>query len=196
MIAILKVLYKTKDTFNYLDNLYEDELDTNCNLIFMILGAISGFVSFYPDLDHIMDFAGNPGIVILWILSVAFGAGLGLLTGRYLLTYTLYGIGKILKGSGEVIDIRVVSAYSMIPSILKLPVILYFGLSDKFIRIVGLDYWVINGFYFFIWIWILKIMIQGLMRFHKFGFGKALITISPILILGFGYYALFYINNH
>ena len=196
MIAILKILYKTKDTLDYLDDKYEDELDTNCYLIFMVLGAISGFESFYRDLDHIKDFTGNGGLIIFWIFSAALGAGLGVLIGRYLLTYTLYGIGRLIKGIGEVIDIRVVAAYSMIPTIFKLPVILYLGLSDKFNGIVGFEYWVINVFYFLIWIWTLKIMIQGVMRFHKFGIGKALITISPLLIIGFGLYFLTYIINH
>jgi hypothetical protein len=196
MVAILKILFKTKDTYDYLDNQYEDELDTNCNLIFGIFGAISGFESFYRDLNHIKDFTGNGGLITLCILSAALGAGFGLLIGRYLLTYTLYGLGRLIKGIGEVIDIRVVSAYSMIPTILKLPIVLYLGLSGKFNNVVGLEYWVINGFYFLIWIWTLKIMTQGLMRFHKFGIGKALITISPLLIIGLGYYALYYIINH
>ena len=196
MVAILKILFKTKTTYDYLDNQYEDELDTNCDWIFMIFGAISGFESFYRDLDHIIGFTGNIGLIFLWILSVAFGAGLGLLIGKYLLTYTLYGLGRLIKGIGEVIDIRVVAAYSMIPTIFKLPIVIYIGLSDKFNNVVGLEYWVINGFYFLIWIWTLKIMIQGVMRFHKFGIGKALITISPFLIIGLGIYALYYIINH
>ena len=196
MIPIFKILYKTKDTFDYLDNKYEDELETNCNLIFIILGAISGFESFYLDLDYIKNFTGNGEIIILWILSTALGAGFGVLIGRYLLTYTLYGIGRLIKGIGEVVDIRAVVAYSMIPLVFKLPAILYLGLSDKFNGIVGIDYWVINVFYFLIWIWTLKIMIQGVMRFHKFGFGKTLITISPLLIIGFGFDALNYILNH
>ncbi len=196
MVTILKILFKTKDTYDYLDNKSEDELDTNCNLIFGIFGAILGFEFFYRDLNHIKDFTGNGGLITLCILSAALGAGFGLLIGRYLLTYTLYGLGRLTKGIGEVVDIRVVAAYSMIPTILKLPIVLYLGLSGKFNNVVGLEYWVINGFYFLIWIWTLKIMIQGLMRFHKFGIGKALITITPLLIIGLGYYALYYIINH
>lgn len=195
MVAILKILFSTKDTFDYLDDQYEDELDTNCNLIFMILGTISGFESFYRDLDHIKDFTGNGGVIILWVLSAALGAGIGLLVGRYLLTYTLYGLGKLVKGIGEIVDIRVVAAYSMIPAIFKLPVVIYLGLSDKFHGIVGIEYWVINTFYFLIWIWTLKIMIQGIMRYNRFGIGKALITISPFLILGFGLFILTFIIN-
>jgi len=194
MITFLNILFKTNDTFDFLDEQYADELDTKCNLIFMILGALSGFESFYRDLDHIKGFiANNGGIIILWILSALVGAGLGVLFGRYLLTYVLYGLGKLLKGTGEVIDIRVVAAYSLIPTLFKQPVVIFLGLTHKFNAVVGLEYWIINIFYFLIWIWSLKIMFQGISRFNKFGFGKTLLNISPVLLIGIASYGLYYI---
>ena len=189
-------MYKTNDTFDYLNDKYEDELDTKCYLIFLALGAITGFESYYRDLDHFKEFTGNGGLIILWILSIVFGAGLSVLVGRYFLTYMLYGLGKLLRGKGEVIDIRVVIAYSMIPIFFKLPVILYLGLSVKFNVNGVFEYWYINVFYFLIWIWTLKIMIQGIIKFNKFGYGKAVITISPLLIVVLGLYTFIFIINH
>jgi hypothetical protein len=89
--------------------------------------------------------------------------------------------------------LRVVAAYSMIPTIFIIPIVLYLGLSDKFGGIVGFEYWAINIFYFIIWIWTLKILIQGIMRFNNFGFGKAILNISPILLIGIATYLIRYL---
>lgn len=194
MIAFLNILFKTKDTFDYLDEQYEDKLNTNCNLIFMVLGAFSGFEAFYRDLDYIKDsIANNGGTIIWWILTTIVGAGLGLLFGRYFLTYILYGLGKLLKGAGKVIDIKVIAAYSLIPNLLIQPVIIFLESTHKFNAIVGLEYWIINSLNFLIWIWTLKILFQGISRFNKFGFGKTLLNISPVLLIGVAPYALYYI---
>jgi hypothetical protein len=97
MIASIKILFNTKDTFEYLDNQYADNLDSRCNLIFLILGAFSGFDSFHRELGFIREMSSPIGIISLWILSALIGAGFGLLFGRYLITYILFGIGKLIK---------------------------------------------------------------------------------------------------
>ncbi len=187
MTTLFKILYNTKDTFNDLDNQFEDRLGRNCIFIFMIVGAISGFGSFYRELENIREYIEQDGIFILWILFVALVAVFGVLFG-YLFTFLLYGMSRLFKGRGELIDIRVVAAYSMVPMILKLPVVLYLGMSDKFSGITGMEYWIINIFYFLIWIWSMKILVLGFMRFNKFSLKKALLILIPLWILGLGSY--------
>nr|WP_321408990.1 Yip1 family protein [uncultured Carboxylicivirga sp.] len=196
MNVTLKILYKTKSTFDYLNNQYENKLSKNCILIFITLGAISGFESFYRELSHIKDYMTNGELTILLFLSTVIGAGLGVVIGGYIITYAIYLFGKLLKGIGDLIDIRVVVAYSMIPSVLKLPVLLYLGLSDKLNGIAGFEFWVINIFYLLIWVWSLKIMIQGIIRFHNFELWKAILTTSPLWIVGLVlYFAPYVITN-
>jgi len=182
MISVLKVLYKTNDAFDDLDKRYEDELDRNSFFIFVIFGAISGVVSFFRDMDFFKELTGNGGLVLLWIVSGILGAGLFILIGRYLFTYVIYGIGRILKGPGKVIDIRTVVAYSMIPLIFEFLMDLLLGLSERFFTVNGIEIWIENVFSFLVRIWILKIMLQGGMRFNNFRFGKALLAISPIFL--------------
>ena len=196
MITIFSILFKTKDTLDYLDNQGTDELDTNCRLIFLFLGAFSGFASFYGDLDHFRKFFGENEVVFFWVLSTLLGAGLTDLIGRYLLTYILYGLGKLLQGVGSVIDIRLVAAYSLIPRFFELPIFLYFKLFGNINGYYGFEYWSINIFHFLISIWSFKILMQGIMRFNKLGHGKALLNISPILIVMIAPYLLYYIIRY
>lgn len=194
MIATLKILFKTNDTFDYLNDQYEDELVANCNLILITLGAISGFASFYNDLANINT--NLVGLIIFGFLSVVVGASISFIIGRYILTYVLHGLGKLLKGTAELVDIRVIVAYSLIPLFFKFPIILYLGISDKLNGLVGFDYWIINTLYLSIWLWSLKIMIQGIMTFNNFGLVKSLITISPFWIIGVSSSVFILLYNH
>jgi hypothetical protein len=121
--------------------------------------------------------------VLLAVILLVLGAAIVILLGQYVLTYLLYAIGWLLKGKSEIIDIRVVVAYSMIPVLLKLPVILYLGLNSKYGTMDGLENWLINGFYIALWIWAMKIMIQGLIRFNRYGIIKAVINTLPFIVL-------------
>ncbi len=194
MIAALKILFNTKATYEYLDNKYEDNLNSNCNLIFLIVGGLSGLAA--PELrpGETPEMFGERGLILFTIISIAFGAILGLLLGRYLITYVLYGIGKLLKGKGVVIDFRVVVAYSMIPRLLQIPLIIYLGISDNFIESNSTIYWSIASFYILTWIWMLKIMIQGLLYFNRYQIWKSIVNVSPTLIIGLITYYFYYLN--
>jgi len=183
MIASLKILYQTQKAFDYLDEQYADDLETSCTLIFGLLGAISGLNSFFKEKTLLLEHMDSNYMVLFLIIAIAFGAVFGVLIGKYITTYVLYGMSKLLKSSLEVIDIRVVAAYSLIPTIFHMPVILFFGIYG-WERIPLEYYWVFNSIAFLVWIWVLKIMTQGIMRFSKLGFTKALIIISPILLVG------------
>ncbi|WP_282016593.1 YIP1 family protein [Marinifilum flexuosum] len=180
MNTFLNILFKTSDTFDYLDDQFEDQLETNANLLFMLAGAVSGIDSFFKDYHHFQEYP----LLIVFLGFVLATAGLGLLMGRYLSTYILYGIGKLLNGKGKIIDIRTVAAYSVVPIFMKFPVVLYLGITGDLLSPKGYLYWIISLYYLIIWLWTLKIMIQGVMRFNGFGFIKGVINVSPYLILG------------
>lgn len=187
MNTFYTILNKTKSTFDYLDNQDEDGLDANCSLIFMLYGSILGFDSLFKDYQYFNDIP----LIFLAVGFLLIGAGLGYLLGRHLITYILFGIGKLLNGKGKLIDIRTVAAYSFIPSLLKLLPILVLGIIGETIHKGSIIFWSLFAFYFVIWLWSIKIMIQGLLKFQKFGFIKSIINICPFLILGIISWILF-----
>lgn len=180
MNTFVNILFKTSDTFDYLDDQFEEELETNANLLFMMGGAVSGIDSFFKDYHHFQEYP----LIIVFLGFVLATAGLGLLMGRYLSTYILYGIGKLLNGKGKIVDIRVVAAYSAVPIFMKLPIVLYLGITGVVLNPEDHLYWIISSYYLIIWLWTLKIMLQGVMKFNGFGFIKGVINVSPYLILG------------
>ena len=42
MITTLNILYKTNNTYDYLDSQFEDKLHRRCVLIFMVFGLLTG----------------------------------------------------------------------------------------------------------------------------------------------------------
>lgn len=180
MNTFFNILFKTSDTFDYLDDQFEDQLETNVNLLFVLGGGVAGIDSFFKDYHHFQEYP----MIIVFLGFVLATAGLGLLMGRYLSTYILYGIGKLLNGKGKIIDLRIVAAYAVVPTFLKLPVILYLGITGMVLSPEGHLYWIISLYYLIIWLWTLKIMIQGVMKFNGFGFIKGVLNVSPYLILG------------
>jgi hypothetical protein len=183
MIASLKILFQTRKAFDYLDEQYESDLETNCTLIFGLLGGINGLNSFFKEKSYFIEHSDERFLIAFMIAGIAFGAVFGVLIGKYLTTYILYGLGKLLKGAGEVIDIRVVAAYSLIPGVLRLPFVIYFGINANEITDPQI-FWIVDSISALIWFWTIKIMIQGIMRFNDFGFIKSLINISPIILIG------------
>jgi hypothetical protein len=180
MNTFIKILYRTSATFDYLDDQFEDKLEVNSNLLFMLVGAFSGVDSFFKDHQYFSEYP----IVLVVFGFILVSAGFSLLIGRYLTTYVLYGIGKLIKGKGKIIDIRVVAAYSVVPILFKLPVILYFGFTDNVLSTGSISYWFLISFYLILWLWTLKIMIQGVMKYQEFGILKGIINVSPFLLLG------------
>ncbi len=192
MNSLITILYRTKDTFDYLDDQYVDKLDKICDWIFIILGALLGFTSFFKELEHLMGLYGNVGVIVIAIVSTLIGAGLVILAGNYVMPHLIIWIGRLLKVSAEIIDIRVVVAYSMIPNFLKIPLTIFLEANNKTEILSKSEYIIINGVYILLWVWIMKIMIQGLMKFYKYGLLKGIINASPFIIPSLiGYFIIF-----
>ncbi|UZR96111.1 YIP1 family protein [Chondrinema litorale] len=190
MPSPFNIIFKTNRTFNYLNELPADKLNTRCNLIFILIGMSTGFESFYRNLASVETTVGNEFIILLWVLSIVMGALLSLLFGKYIFTFILYGLNKLLKGTIEIVDLRCVLAYTFIPVILKLPIVLYLGLSGKLHHIEGVELLLINVLYIFIWLISVKILLIGLSRFNNFSILKACVNASPIILMGVVGYVL------
>ncbi|TLX70672.1 hypothetical protein E9993_21950 [Labilibacter sediminis] len=181
MNKIFEVLYRPVQLFNYLDNLYEEELDINSNLIASIFGCLVGLNSFIMELDSFNKIVGSWGLVIIGIACVLVSAGLFILIYNYFFTYILYWIGKLLGSKGIVADTRTAIVYSILPIVLSLLLILLVRLIPETIIDFKTQYWFVWGVSILVWIWTMIILVIGLKIFNKYGVLKAIINILPLI---------------
>ena len=121
----INILIAPQKTFEKLYNEFDHRLETNNNIIFILFGLVValpisfGKVHFDNNsrLFEYYDVESNIWI-IFQVLSIIFSISVSLMLGRYIFTYLILLIGKLLRGKAEAIDIRVVVAYSLIPLIL------------------------------------------------------------------------------
>lgn len=181
MNTFIEILYKTRKTFDVLDEQYEDDLDIRITIIFTIYGMVLATESFFK--ERLGDFG-----LIGAMLSFTVITGLGLIIGKFVFSYSLYWIGRLLKGNSKIIDIQTVVAYSLLPRILELPVILYLGSTDKLGKIHGVEFYLFTVIYLIISMLTIKILIQGLARYNGYGFWKAIVNICPFILIGLFFY--------
>lgn len=194
MIASIGILFRTKKALNYLDEQYEDKLNVRINLIFAVFGSLA--MNIKPELrpGESLEFFNGLSFIALTTISILFGMVFGTLVYRYLVTYLLYGLGKLLKGKAELIDLRVVIAFSLIPLILRELITLIFGILNKNMiePSKSFEYCYLSIHVLF-WLLMLKILLQGLVKFNEYGIGKGILNLTPIILYGLGWYGLYFI---
>ncbi|PXY02736.1 hypothetical protein DF185_01175 [Marinifilum breve] len=186
MPTVFSILFNTKMTFKKLNNKFADELSGYGDIIFMIYGILIGLDSVFRDYPYFNE-SGLGILLFVILLSIA----VSVIVGRYILPYITLFFGKLLKGQAEYIDIKTVFAYSLIPTLIKLCILipLYFNIENiqtytYFLNIFNLAFYMIS----------IKILIQGLNFFNDYGYFKAIINISPFLIIWISLNALSAIN--
>jgi len=162
MSTAFSILYNTPKTFKKLDNKFTDELSGYSDLLFMIYGFLIGLDSVFKDYPYF----NKAGLGIL-LFAILLSVGVSVILGRYILPYITLFIGKLLKGSAEYIDIKTVFAYCLIPTLIKLCILipLYFFAENiqahtDFLNIFNLAFYFLS----------IKILIQGLKYFNDFSF--------------------------
>lgn len=185
MKTLLTILSKPNQTFGYLEKKYEDVSSTDYDFIFLVFGAFSGLISFLVDSKSASILIGiHPAIAGLFM--VLLGAGASFVFGRHIIAPITYWIGKALKGHAEMEQIRITIAYSWIPLFFKIPVGIYYGATNN--PIMGFEYWIMTGLSLLTYIWALKIELQGLMYFNKYGLLNAIVNKLPFLVIQSGYF--------
>ena len=193
MIASLHILFKTKKTLDYLDGQYADKLNIRMNLIFAFFGAFA--LNIEPDLrpGESLEYLNGLSFITLMTISILFGMVFGVLVYRFFITFILFGLSRLLKGTGELIDLRVVLAYSLIPLIIREIMTVAYKIADKhIIEIPRIIDWSYDFAQIFLWILMIKILVQGFIKFNDYGLIKGLINVSPIVLYGLGWYGLYY----
>ena len=189
MNTLIGILFNTRRTFQKLDSEFIDDLNIKTTIIFFVGGLGTGIKSILEEWKFFFD----PSIWTNTLLLLISGL-LGIVFGRYIISPIFYRVGKALKGKADFIDVAVVTAYSMIPTLIEVPITIYKVLVIKE-EFTNLDYVILNSLYLFSWGLSIKILIQGLKDFNEFGTMKALINVSPMFILpiliGLVYYLAF-----
>jgi hypothetical protein len=180
MNTLVTILNKPNQTFEYLEKKYEDVSNPAYDVIFMVFGAFSGLISFLADYKSATIFF-NIHPVISGLLTMLLGAGIAYIFGKHIIAPITYWIGKALRGQAFKEHIRMLIAYSWIPLFFRIPFDIYNKLTST--PITGIEYWIITGAAILTYIWAVKIEIQGLMFFNKYGLIKAIINKLPFFIL-------------
>jgi hypothetical protein len=187
MNTLVGILFNTRRTFQKLDNEFSDDLNVKATIIFFIVGLGTGIKSILEE----WNFVFGPSIWTTTLLLLLSGL-IGLVFGRYILSPVLFGIGKTLRGKAEFIDVMVVTAYSMIPTLIEVPIAIYKVLATKE-EFTNFDYIFLNGLHLISWGLSIKILIQGLRDFNEFGTMKAVINVSPMIVLPILLYLVYYL---
>ncbi len=186
MKSLIEIIYNTQSTFQKLDTFNSNNLNLRSTLIFYTCGLVNGFHLFITESNQLPTI--SIWIVILYLLI--FGL-LNVIIGSYILSPFLFFISKSLKGKSEFIDVKIVTAYSMIPSLIEIPIKIYkYSLSQN--ELVDLNYTVLNIAYFLIWLLSIKILFQGIRYFNEFGIFKSLVNISPFVFITIVFYLFFF----
>ena len=173
MKPFFSIWIKPLETFK---NLEERRVAGKDNYIEYLFALIS--LSLYlPQFNDISKFAGADkplGFVVVFTLAPI----LGLLIYKYVISYILWQLGKMLHGKATLDEIRMVLAYSLIPALIHLVIVAIFIIPA--IQSGNLNL-ILNqhpATFIIILIFILRNLILGLSYFNKFSFGYAVLTIT------------------
>lgn len=176
MNTFISVFFNTNKAFDYLSNQKEVDVDLKITIIYIVFGLSVATESFFK--DRLEDF----GLLTLAFIFV-FSAGLALILSKYLVSYLLFWIGKFLKGKSQVFEIKTVVAYSLIPILLKLPLIFFLGLTGRYIQLEETNFFILKCLEIIILAFSLKILLTGLIKFNGYGLLKAILNLSLLIIL-------------
>jgi len=116
------------------------------------------------------------------VIALIFSGLFGLLFISTVLTYSIWGISKLLEGKATKDQIRLVLAYSFVPNLIPLisgliliiPAVI---LND--IELISIQNPIAT---FIIWIFTTRILLIGLSFYNKYSYGYALLNI--IILIG------------
>jgi CBS domain containing-hemolysin-like protein len=175
MRTFLTIWTKPTETFEYLVKKEKDDLDFYLNTLFflgslaMVLPGIVGTST----ISDVFEFT----YLILRLTVASFAC---LLIFKYFLVSLFWNIGKILQGKASRYEVRIVLAYSMIPSMISLSL-------SCILMIIANDMTVMSnmhqGSILLIWLVGAHILILGIAKFNKFTFGYTMINIFLAITL-------------
>ncbi len=177
MNTFLTIWNKPLETYKYLDGKSEKEIEHRTSFIFILLGLLSA-------LNKVLTGEMTKFGIVWTIVMIILSGGMGILVGRFLMSYPIYWICKLLKGESSIDGVRMSLAYAIIPNFLTVPWLIYLKINYNYVidsKTVLLTHTVIGGI---IWLFTMTFLVIGLKYYNKFNYLKAILTVSPFVILG------------
>lgn len=176
MKSILLTLFNTNRGLELLDDEFEDDLRRKSAVI-LGLYAIIHFLFDFNQEKEVNGFLIN---FFELALTIFFSILIGMLCA-----YILFKIGQWLGGKANYVEVFSLFAYTFVPIIIGLVIVGILKKTELFVHDYNNPY-SRNFILYLSWFFSLKILIQGLIKFNKYGIKKAILNISPFVVFEIG----------
>ncbi len=184
MNKVIQILYKPTHVFRQLDEMFEEDLDTDSNLIASIFGCLVGLYSVVYEFENLNELFSGWWLIVVCLIGILVSSGLCVLMYNYILTYILYGFGKLLGSKGVLSDTRVAIVYAIVPITFAVFISLILKLIPETFLDIRSQYWILIITSNLIWIWTMTILAIGFKNLNKYGMFKAIINVLPLPVIG------------
>jgi len=164
--------------------MYEEDLDTNSHLIASVFGCLVGLYSVVYEFENLNEILSGWLLIVVCLIGILVSSGLCVLMYNYILTYILYGFGKLLGSKGVLSDTRTAIVYAIIPITFAVFISLILKLIPERFLDIKSQYWILRITSNLIWIWTMTILAIGFNNLNKYGMFKAVINVLPIPAIG------------
>jgi fatty acid desaturase len=156
----------------------EQDLKVRMNWLFL-LGSLALLIPKVPQTVEKYKSMGHQSVaysIIMTILAI----GMLILFFKYVYSFIVLKIGKMLQGKASKLQVQVVLAYALVPTLISLlisVVLVAIAIVGKDVAIIGYQ----NQFTgFIIWIFAMRTFIFGIAQYNKFSYGYALLNLCII----------------
>lgn len=172
MRPLFSIWIKPKETFKYLAEKEIEDTKINIDYLFAFIALSISF----PSLIDIAKLVENFKIFGYIFFAFTIGA-LGVIIFKFVYSFILWGISKLLQGKASIYEIRLVFAYSLIPNLIHLLIGLFLIIPAVLTKNFNLVLYQHPLTLFVVWIFTVRSLIFGLSYFNKFSYGYAVLNL-------------------
>jgi hypothetical protein len=172
MQTIYTIWTKPGETFDYLNKQDKDKTGLTLDILF-VLGSLSVTATL---MAQAYLNAGNFNIY-LTIITVLLLSLAGGITTKFIFSFILWGIAKLLQGEASTRQVRTIVAYTLVPQLINLVIFIVLIIIADINNDATIVTYQNPLTQIIIWFFSVRIMIIGLSRYNKFTYGTALINI-------------------
>ncbi|MBI9056096.1 MAG: YIP1 family protein [Bacteroidales bacterium] len=172
MRPFFSIWIKPKETFKYLAEKEIDDTKINIDYLFAFIALSIAL----PSLVDISKLVENFRIFGYIFFTFAIGA-IGVIIFKFVHSFIIFGISKLLQGKASIYEIRLVLAYSLIPNLIHLIIGLILIIPAIMTENFNLVFYRHPLTLFVVWIFTVRNLIFGLSYFNKFSYGYAVLNL-------------------
>lgn len=166
------------ETFEYLDMMEEQDLKVRMNLLFL-LGSLAMMIPRIPYMVVKYKSMGDQSLAFSIIMCLI-GVGMSILFLKFIQSFVIWMIGKMLQGKASKFQVQLVLAYALVPAQVSLiisMVLVIAAIIGKDIALIGYQ----NTFTMvIIMIFAVRTFIIGIAKFNRFSYGYALLNLCLV----------------